>query len=266
MSESEILILDSATKFGADSSGKIAIAASHGAIYAGYLSARAGLRGIILHNAGVGRDAAGIGSLPYLDKYTVAAATVDHHTARIGDGASMATTGRLSDVNETARAAGCVPGQTSMECAHAMQAAPGATGAPPTLDEARFFIRDTAGAPRIIGCDSVSLVGPDDAGDIVITASHGELLKEAPSWGSRPDVLAAVFNDAGSNFPTRLPDLDTRGIAGATVTAESARIGDARSTYEDGIISHVNEKARRSGATPGKTCREFVALMTVAKN
>jgi len=265
MSESEILILDSATKFGPDSPGKVAIAASHGAIYAGYLGARADLKGIILHNAGIGRDAAGISSLPYLDEFTVAAATVDHHSARIGDGASMAATGRISHVNETARAAGCAPGQSSMECARAMRTAPGCSGTPPPLDEARFFIRDTAGTPRIIGCDSVSLVGPDDAGNIIISASHGALLKEAPSWGNRPDVLAAVFNDAGSENPTRLPDLDTRGIAGATVTAESARIGDAMSTYEDGIISHVNETARRAGAAPGITCRAFVDLMTAAK-
>ena len=266
MGESEILVLDSATKFGPDSAGKVAIAASHGAIYAGYLGARAGLRGIILHDAGIGRDAAGIYSLPYLDEYTVAAATVDHRSARIGDGASMAATGRISHVNETARAAGCAPGQSSMDCAHVMRAAPGCTGAPPPLDEARFYIRDTAGMPRIIGCDSVSLVGPDDAGAIVISASHGALLKEAPSWGNRPDVLAAVFNDAGSENPTRLPDLDKRGIAGATVSSESARIGEAMSTYEDGIISQVNETARRAGATSGITCRDFVDLMTAAKS
>ncbi len=266
MNDSEILVLDSATKFGPDSPGKIAIAASHGAIYAGYLAARAGLRGIILHDAGIGRDAAGISSLPYLDEFGVAAATVDHHSARIGDGASMATTGRISHVNKTARAAGCAPGQTSMACAHAMRSAPGTTGVPQSLDEARFYIRDAADTPRIIGCDSVSLVGPDDAGDIVITASHGALLREAPSWGERPDVLAAVFNDAGSDFPTRLPDLDGRGIAGATVTAESARIGDARSTYDDGVISHVNETARKCGATPGISCREFVELMLATKS
>tara|TARA_R110002110_G_scaffold395138_2_gene609593 strand:+ start:89060 stop:89878 length:819 start_codon:yes stop_codon:yes gene_type:complete len=264
MNDSEIMILDSATKFDADSHGKVAIAASHGAIHAGYLGARAGLRGIILHDAGIGRDAAGINSLPYLDEYTVAGAMVDHQSAQIGDGASMAATGIISHVNETARAAGCEPGQASIACARAMQAAPGRTGSPALLDEARFLIRDRPGAPRVIGCDSVSLVGPDDAGEIVITASHGELLREAPRWGARPDVLAAVFNDAGSEFPTRLPDLDTRGIAGATVAADSARIGEAMSTYEDGIISHVNETARKFGATPGISCRELVVLMTDA--
>lgn len=264
MADSEILVLDSATKFGPDSPGRVAIAASHGAVYAGYLGARAGLRGIILHDAGIGRDAAGIGSLAYLDEFTIAGATVDHQSARIGDGASMASTGRISHVNETARAAGCAPGQTSMACARAILSAPGCSGTPPPLDEARFVIHDAPDRPRIIGCDSVSLVGPDDAGDIVITASHGELLREAPTWGERPDVLAAVFNDAGSDFPTRLPDLDTRGIAGATVTAESARIGDAMSTYEDGIVSHVNEAARRHGVAPGMTCLRLVELMTAA--
>ncbi|HCP00039.1 MAG: hypothetical protein CL573_09180 [Alphaproteobacteria bacterium] len=264
MNDSKILILDSATKFNADSYGRVAVAASHGAIYAGYLGARAGLRGIILHDAGIGRDAAGINSLPYLDNFTVAGAMVNQKSARIGDGRSMATTGLISHVNATARAVGCAPGQSTMECAHAMLLAPGQSGSPPAQEEARFLIRDTPGLPSVIGCDSVSLVGPSDAGLIVITASHGELLRESPSWGNRPDVLGAVFNDAGSDFPTRLPNLDTRGIAGATVSAESARIGEARSSYEDGIISHVNNTARAAGAAPGMTCRAFVeALSTI---
>ena len=262
MSDSDILIVDSATKFGSDAPGKVAIAASHGAIYAGYLGARAGLRGIILHNAGIGRDRSGINSLPYLDEFTVAGAMVDHNSARIGDGASMAETGRISHVNETALAAGCAPGQTAMDCARAMRSALGQSGSPPPLGEARFTIRDDPGRPLVIGCDSVSLVGPDDAGVIVITASHGELLREAPSWGNRPNVLAAVFNDAAAPAPTRLPELDTRGIAGATVTAESARIGDARSTYDDGIVSHVNASGQARGATVGMTCRAFVELFS----
>ncbi|MBE0693946.1 MAG: hypothetical protein IH590_12695, partial [Aquamicrobium sp.] len=32
----------------------------------------------------------------------------------------------------------------------------------------------------------------------------------------------------------------------------SARIGDARSVCEDGIISRANDAARRLGATPGE--------------
>ena len=178
------------------------------------------------------------------------------------DGASMAATGIISYVNETARAAGCVQGLTAMECARAMLTAPGQSGSPPSQDEARFVIRDQPDLPLVIGCDSVSLVRPADSDAIVITASHGELLRESPSWGNRPDVLGAVFNDAGSNHPTRLPNLDTRGIAGATVSADSARIGDARSSYEVGVISHINETARALSATPGMTCRAFVDVLS----
>ena len=42
---------------------------------------------------------------------------------------------------------------------------------------------------------------------------------------------------------SRLPALDARGIAAATVSAAGARIGDARSTYEDGVLSRVNTRA-----------------------
>lgn len=261
MSQNDILVLDSVTKFGRNSLGRVSIAASHGGSYAGYLAARAGIRGVILHDAGVGKDQAGISALPYLDDLGIAGATVDHRSARIGDGQSMAETGIISYVNQAARNAGCEAGQPAMACARAMLAVRVSGGEVPGYDEARFILQNTPGLPRVIGCDSTSLVMPEDEGDIVVTASHGDLLRESPSWGNRPDVLAAIFNDAGSQNPSRLPDLDTRAIAGATVSTNSARIGDARSTYEDGIISHINNTARGRGARIGMTCREFVDQM-----
>ena len=261
MIQNDLLIIDSVTKFGDAPQGRVAIAASHGGVYAGYLAARAGIRGVILHDAGIGRNEAGIASLPYLDDLRIAGATIDYRSARIGDGAGMAATGIISHVNETARLAGGTVGQLAIETALAMQTAPGGDGPVPKYDEARFVLLETCGRPTVIGCDSTSLVRPEDVGQIVITASHGDLLKEAPSWGNRPDVHAAVFNDAGAEDPTRLPDLDTRSIAAATVSTDSARIGDARSTYEDGIISHVNATAQAHGAAQGMTCIAFVELM-----
>ena len=55
-----------------------------------------------------------------------------------------------------------------------------------------------------------------------------------------------------------------RGIAAATVAAASARIGDARSTYEDGILSRVNARAAALGIAPGNSAREFVAIVRAA--
>ncbi|MFT5182870.1 MAG: hypothetical protein ACI8S3_002763, partial [Alphaproteobacteria bacterium] len=243
MSDDDILIIDTVTKLDAGAAGKAVIAASHGGVYAGYLAARAGVRGVILHDAGVGLDAAGIGSLAYLEDLGIAAATIDYRSAIIGNGASLANDGVISFVNDTAAKAGCTPGQKAMDCAIAMRAAPGGSGDLPVYEEARFIIRDGAEGPIVRGCDSVSLVQDEDEDAVVITASHGEVLATSPTWGNRPKVLAAVFNDAGSDLVSRLPDLESLGIAAATVATASARIGDARSCYETGVISHVNDTA-----------------------
>ena len=79
------------------------------------------------------------------------------------------------------------------------------------------------------------------------------------------DVFAAFFNDAGGGKDgagwSRLPALDARGIASATVSCHTARIGDGRSTYETGVLSRVNEVARRLELREGMTAREAVARL-----
>ena len=98
-----------------------------------------------------------------------------------------------------------------------------------------------------------------------MTGSHGGLLGGRPDTALKADALAALFNDAGIGIDeagvTRLPALDSRGIAAGTVAASSARIGDARSTYEDGILTRVNRRAAALGLAPGMTAREFVEIV-----
>ena len=78
-------------------------------------------------------------------------------------------------------------------------------------------------------------------------------------------MLGALYNDAGIGKDaagiSRLPALDARGIAAATVSAASERIGDARSSYEDGIISRVNTRAAALGLRDGMAARAFVAAL-----
>ena len=88
-----MLVVDSITKLGPDARGEVAIAASHGGVYPAYLAAAAGLRGVVLHDAGIGLDEAGVGCLAYLDALGIPAATVAHTSARIGDGADLARRG-----------------------------------------------------------------------------------------------------------------------------------------------------------------------------
>jgi hypothetical protein len=109
--------------------------------------------------------------------------------------------------------------------------------------------------------DSSSLIEPGDTGAIIISGSHGGLLGGDPASAIGPDVLAAAFNDAGVGIDnagiSRLAALDRRRIAGVTVAAASARIGDARSAWETGVISAANATAARLGAAEGMALRVF---------
>ena len=122
---------------------------------------------------------------------------------------------------------------------------------------------------RVIITDSNSLVEPEDAGHVFVSASHGGLLGGRPETAVKYPVFAAVYSDADRGADdaglSRLPALNDRGIAGACVSAFSARIGDGRSIYADGYISAVNDIAAGYGGAIGQSCRDFVALMVEAR-
>lgn len=274
MSKSEpgvsIEVLDSITKLTNDHSGQVVIAASHGAEYAAYLAAKGGARAVILNDAGVGKTEAGISGLPYLEALGIPAATVSHRSARIGDGADMLARGTISHVNRSAETLGCVTGQSCKECADHLRSAPAVTAKPPAQSENRVLLQHEPGKPEVWGLDSISLVLPEDKDHIVISGSHGEALGGKPETALKYDAIAAVFNDAGIGIDnaglSRLPALDQRKIPAATVSAESARIGDGRSIYEDGVISCVNETAAAMGAAVGMRTPEFVEHIIASLN
>ena len=53
--------------------------------------------------------------------------------------------------------------------------------------------------------------------------------------------------------------LQTAGIAACTVAHTSARIGEARSTLEDGVVSQVNAAAAALGVRCGGRLRDALA-------
>jgi hypothetical protein len=265
MRATDILVLDSITKLEADTAGRVAVAASHGGVYCAYLAARGRLRGVILNDAGIGLDQAGIAGLAYLEALGMAAATISHNSARIGDSADMMARGIVSHVNGYAAQLGCTIGQACADCARALGRGEPPRGDPPSYEEARFLLRHNAGEPIVWGLDSNSLAEPSDAGAILITGSHGALLGGKPESAIRVAALAAVYNDAGIGVDragvSRLPALAARGIAAATVSAASARIGDARSAWATGRLSEVNEIARALGVKAGLSVPQFVDLV-----
>lgn len=262
MSHVKVFAIDTITKLKPEHVGNVVVGGSHGGVYAGHCAAEGRVRAVILNDAGVGRERAGIGSLAYLDGLGIAAATADSQSCRIGNARDMMEHGVISFVNSTAQALGCALGQTVAECAERMRAATLSSKPVPPQDEARFVARSVPGEPRVIVMDSLSLIAPSDAGAIVITASHGGLLGDDPATALGADAIAAIFSDAGIGKDragiTRLPVLDRRGIAAATVSAESARIGDGRSVYADGVLSHVNDYAAAMGIRKGQSVQQFV--------
>jgi hypothetical protein len=261
-----IVIADSITRVGPETAGAVVVNASHGGIYAAYLAAKLRAAAAVFNDAGVGRDRAGIAGLDYLEEFGIAAATVGYETARIGDGADMMAHGVISFANAPAVALGVAPGQACAVAAAALQGARPTGRAPPEALEAAFLL--IAKPPPVWALDSASLVLPEHQHTIVVTGSHGGLLGGKPETALKYDVLGALYNDAGIGKDaagvSRLPALDARGIAAATVSAASARIGDARSTYEDGVVSRVNARAAALGLREGIGAREFVARLRMS--
>ena len=260
-----VVVADSVTKPTADWCGAVLVAGSHGGVYAAYCAVRAGVRGVILNDAGKGKDDAGIGGAGYCDDISMPFAAVDTMSARIGDGADMAHRGVISTANRTARDLGVQPGLTVAEAAHRMTSAALSEKSVPVYEEARTELPPGPSGRRIVLLDSASLISDADAGHVIICGSHGGIPGSDAAAALKVDAWAAFFNDAGGGADgagfTRLPALDSRGIAAATVAAMSARIGDGRSTYEDGILSRVNQIASRYGAKVGMPLRDAVAVL-----
>lgn len=242
-----VLVFDSVTKLPPEADGAVVIGGSHGAVYAAHLSARSGCRAAIHHDAGIGRNEAGVGGLAYADKLGMAMAAVATASARIGDGADLQARGIISRANELAAKCGVVPGMPVREAAERLKQAPWPHILPPAKGESRHLVES------VVCADSASLLVPEDRGRMVATGSHGALNAAEATAPFRPLLL--MFNDAGFGADRggvlALPKLDEHGIAALAVAAQSACIGDGQSTLQDGIISDANAAAYRLGARLG---------------
>ena len=89
--------------------------------------------------------------------------------------------------------------------------------------------------PRIAVVDSITELGPRDAGCVAVSGSHGGVSSARFALAARP--LLSIFNDAGGGKDgagfAGLAMLQAQGLAACTVAHSSARIGDARSTLND---------------------------------
>jgi hypothetical protein len=113
---------------------------------------------------------------------------------------------------------------------------------------------------RVVMVDTIAHIHADDAGQVVVCGSHGGV--SSGEYAARVPVAAVFFNDAGGGKENAgrasLRYLEARGIAAGTVANDTAMIGDALETFESGVISDLNERARAAGFVIGEPLRKAI--------
>jgi hypothetical protein len=264
-----IRLADSVTALDARHRNCVLVAGSHGGIVAARYAAAAGVRAAIFNDAGGGLDEAGFAGLAWLDAAGIAAATVAHTSARIADADDSYAHGVISHANAAARACGVRAGMSCRDAAALLRDAPSVPPIPYDHEKSRAILRTASGSwPEVRGLDSIGEARADDAGCFLVVGSHGGLHGGRPETALSVAAAAAVFHDAGRGKDdagcTRLPVLAARGIPAATVDGATARIGDARSLWETGVLSCVNEAASLRGWRVGMRTTEAADLARTA--
>src|SRR3954470_16831499 len=153
-----IVTADSLTQPG-DAAGKVLVSGSHGGVVAAHYAAKAKARAVIVNDAGIGLERAGIAGLALLDSIGMAAAAVGHASARVGNGADTLARGVISTTNLGASACGVAIGMSCRDAAVRLSAA-----APPVKELASYHEGRYALGPGIWGLDSIGMLQEGDAG------------------------------------------------------------------------------------------------------
>ena len=123
-------------------------------------------------------------------------------------------------------------------------------GMPATLPDGQgqvsHFMLDTADRVEVLRGPFSVLYGNAAGGVVQLWSAPGT---------SSPQTTLGLYGGSDDSFRY---SADTRGIAGATVAADTARIGDSRSMWQMGRVSVINEVARTAHAAVGMSVPEFV--------
>ena len=117
-----------------------------------------------------------------------------------------------------------------------------------------------AGAIRVVAMDSVSIIGAEDVGHVIVAASNGGAASGMLALDFR--CPAFFFNDAGIGKDEAgvvgIHMLDEAGVPAGVVGHRSARISDGVDTWENGVLSAVNRAAAAAGFAVGTPLKAAV--------
>lgn len=267
--QGRVLVFDSATYVegyvaGAPgTAGDVVVNASYSGVLCARMVMSAKPRAVIGLDCAIGKDGAGIAGLWYYEALNVPAAAVDVMTAEMGNGSDLYDNGIVNRVNDAAQALGIAPGMTTREAADYFL-----TGEkkPKVFEPTRRRVihTDAATGRSIVCTDSIAYALPEDKErNVLCTAGHTGRSVIGYFRDFRPWAFICSDGGIGKNNSglSALEAVEPDGIAGASVSAQTARMGDGQSTYFDGVISAANRHARNKGVQIGQSTREAALLL-----
>jgi hypothetical protein len=220
-------------------------------------------RGSIGVDCAIGKDGAGIAGLWYLEALGVPAAAADVFTVELGNGDDLYANGVVNRVNAIAESMGVRTAMAVREAAAVLLEEEIVELAAEDVTN-RKTVAMSADGREVVCTDSIAFGLPIDRGrNVLCTAGHTGrsavpyLLEVAPHGFICSDGGRGKHDSGIAALGLVEPD----GLAGATVDARTARMGDGLSTYYDGIISACNEGARLRGVREGQPAREAAELL-----
>lgn len=108
----DVIALDSASQIDTSDRGHIVVTGSNAGKESGRAAIAAGCAAIVMNDAGIGKDRAGVAGLDIVEPYDMPAMAVSYDTAEISDGLSTWNEGRISTVNGAATRHGIEAGMT----------------------------------------------------------------------------------------------------------------------------------------------------------
>ena len=253
-SDGDVVAIDSAYHVDERNRGRdVMVAASYTGVLPARFVAEQRPRALIGVDCAIGPEGAGIAGLWYLEALGIPAATADVQTVILGDGVDVAREGIVSRVNQPAAGCGVTIGMPVSEAARHLL-----TREPDAVDAAGVTNREvmaTAEDGRQVVCtDSIAFGLPEDRDrNVLCTAGHTGRSAVPYLRSVRP--YGFICSDGGGGREESgmagLWVVEAEGLAGATVDARTARMGDGHSTYHDGVISAANAMARHRGVEIG---------------
>lgn len=219
-------------------------------------------RGVVSIDCGVGPQGAAIAGLWYLEALNVPAVTADVMTVHLGDGVDLYERGLVSFCNRPAADCGVRQGMSTREAAHLMLEQD--PKAPSAAEVTNRTVSETGPDGRQVICvDSIAFGLPEDERNVLVAA--GVTGRSSLPYMRRVRPFGFICSDGGMGLDrsgiAALAIVEKEGLAGASVDARTARMGDGLSTYNDGIISAANSLALAAGVAPGMPAATAASLL-----